>query len=105
MISLSIWTIFGSPKYVRPIRIQQCISIYRKCDGGAECKDGSDESEALCTPPCSVDMFACADGLRCIPKGGICDPIGFIIVMMHQMNLSPSALLHVQLTCLLVLMD
>ena len=84
----------------------QCISMFKKCDGvGVECKDGSDESEALCTPPCSVDMFACADGSRCIPERWICDLFGdYIIVKMDQMNLSPFAVFHVQLTCLLVAM-
>ena len=50
----------------------QCIADLYLCDGWEICEDGSDESESLCTRPCSVDMFACADGLKCIPKRGIC---------------------------------
>ena len=50
----------------------QCIADLYLCDGWEICEDGSDESESLCTRPCSVDMFACADALKCIPKRGIC---------------------------------
>ena len=35
------------------------------------------KSEALCSPPCSADMFACASGLKCVSKKVICDFAGY----------------------------
>ena len=53
----------------------QCIPQVWRCDAKADCIDGSDESESLCTPPCSTDMFVCADGLQCVHKSAVCDGI------------------------------
>ena len=52
-----------------------CIPGSKRCDGHGDCggDDRSDESESLCTPPCSVDMFACADGTECYPKQNLCN--------------------------------
>ena len=55
----------------------QCVHQYFICNGKAQCVDGSDESEALCSPPCSADMFACASGLKCVSKKVICDFAGY----------------------------
>ena len=50
--------------------------IFNVCDNVYHCDDASDEYESLCTPPCSADMFACADGSKCIPKSKLCDGNG-----------------------------
>ena len=52
--------------------VDVCMNNYYKCDGKEICDDGSDESEFFCTPPCSTDMFACADGLKCTSNSGVC---------------------------------
>ena len=51
----------------------RCIPESFRCDLFPHCQDGSDESQSLCTPPCSNDMFVCKDGLQCIPQSRMCD--------------------------------
>ena len=49
-----------------------CIYTSRKCDLKDDCRDGSDEDEALCALPCSPYQFQCASG-QCIPRSYECD--------------------------------
>ena len=49
------------------------MNVNLRCNGKKGCDDGSDELMSLCTPPCSTDQFACADGSKCIPKSYLCD--------------------------------
>ena len=53
-----------------------CLHTDFICDRTQHCMDGSDESESLCSPPCSTGMFACANGLQCIPRSALCNGFG-----------------------------
>ena len=56
--------------------VDMCLHTNFICDGAHHCMDGSDESESLCSPPCSTGMFACANGLQCIPRSALCNGFG-----------------------------
>ena len=41
------------------------------CDGIVDCKDKSDEDEAVCrTKTCPNSWWRCQDGLQCVPQWG-----------------------------------
>ncbi|CAB4042684.1 low-density lipo receptor-related 2 isoform X2, partial [Paramuricea clavata] len=51
----------------------QCIPLEVKCNGEADCPDGSDELPSECKTTCKdLGMFECDNG-RCINKTLVCD--------------------------------
>ncbi|XP_063692971.1 uncharacterized protein LOC134824898 [Bolinopsis microptera] len=52
-----------------------CASYLKKCDGHAQCADGSDESDDICyvSGECSIGTKKCVSGDQCVAKGSTCD--------------------------------
>ncbi|XP_078069987.1 low-density lipoprotein receptor-related protein 1-like [Mustelus asterias] len=54
----------------------QCIPSKLKCNGHADCEDGSDENPELCYKrTCPFDEISCGPGLPCIPVFWKCDGV------------------------------
>ena len=68
-------TLYGSyrdPSYLFEDANGECIPIQWRCDGVADCADGTDEQ--LCVMyDCSTDQYKCPSTGECIPKSWLCD--------------------------------
>ncbi|XP_077495221.1 uncharacterized protein LOC144106321 [Amblyomma americanum] len=62
-----------SGKHFKCAADDQCVPIIKRCDGTAECGDGSDEQNCKFSETCSEGEYRCKNGGPCLPATWRCD--------------------------------